>query len=84
MAKKSWGTSDKVQEARDRKNSSKKEAAEAEAKQKEEAYWSQHANPKGRKDAKREEQVRGRVTQPACRLLGALCVAPSRGRCIGR
>ncbi|KAL6782373.1 hypothetical protein ACKKBG_A06530 [Auxenochlorella protothecoides x Auxenochlorella symbiontica] len=67
MAKKSWGTSDKVQEARERKNSSKKEAAEAEAKQKEEAYWSQHANPKGRKDAKREEQERSREEAAARR-----------------
>ena len=33
------------------------------------AYWAQHENPKGRKDAKREEEVR-RGERPARRPQG--------------
>lgn len=60
MAKKSWGTSDKVQEARERKATGKAQAREAEAKAKDDAYWDAHANPRGKKDAKREAAERAR------------------------
>lgn len=67
--KSSWGVSEKVQEARDRKQQGKVEARHKEAKAKEDAYWAQHENPRTRKDSKREEEVcsgtRGRVCAPA-------------------
>lgn len=60
MAKKNWGTSDKVQEARERKAAGKQGARDAEAKAKEDAYWDAHANPRTKKDAKREAADRNR------------------------
>lgn len=58
--KKSLGTSEKVEEARERKSSAKKSAAAAAEREKEDTYWSQYDNPKGKKDAKREEAERKR------------------------
>lgn len=116
MPKKSgWGVSEKVQEARDRKQQAKVDARHKEAKAKEvsqqarrwerlaccpccmlfllalgagpppplllwltasrgysglgllqDAYWAQHDNPRGKKDAKREDEVR----QLACQACG--------------
>lgn len=56
MPKKSWGTNEKVEEARGKKAASKKDAQAKETKAKEDAYWQSHENPKGRKDVKREEE----------------------------
>lgn len=32
------------------------------------AYWDAHANPKAKRDQKREDQVRLAVTKPGCRF----------------
>lgn len=60
MPKKAWGTNEKVEAARDRKNASKATSAAAQKQSQEDEYWKQHDNPKGKKDVKKEEQVRMR------------------------
>lgn len=54
------GVSEKVAEARARKEQSKKAGAAASEKQKEDEYWDAHSNPKAKRDTKREEQERQR------------------------
>ncbi|PRW61227.1 coiled-coil domain-containing 124 [Chlorella sorokiniana] len=54
------GVNEKVQDARDRKAGAKKAAADAAAKAKDDAYWDVHANPKAKRDQKREDQERQR------------------------
>jgi fatty acid-binding protein DegV len=54
---KKMGVNEKVEAARDKKQAAKSAVKEKEEKSKEEAYWSAHDNPKGKKDVKREEAV---------------------------
>lgn len=56
-AKKSWGVNEKVAEARAAKAAAKSSGKASKEKEAEEAYWSQHANPSTKKDAKRAEDV---------------------------
>jgi len=48
---------EKAAEARQKKEDAKKSAASAKAAASEDAYWAAHANPKGKKDVKKEEEV---------------------------
>ncbi|KAI3432305.1 hypothetical protein D9Q98_003865 [Chlorella vulgaris] len=54
------GINDKAATARSRKEDSKKALQQQQAVAKEEEQWSQHANPKAKRDMKREEQERQR------------------------
>lgn len=56
--KAAWGVNEKVVEARERKQQAKAEARGKEAKAKEDAYWAAHENPRGKKDVKKEQEVR--------------------------
>ncbi len=60
---KKMGTNEKVENARDRKASAKASGQAAKAKQEDDSYWDAHANPKGKKDVKKEEQVGVRIVQ---------------------
>ena len=55
---KKMGMNEKVVEARQKKQDAKSSAVATKSKQEEDEYWSSHANPKGKKDAKREDEVR--------------------------
>lgn len=56
MAKKKISTNPKVEEARQKKQDAKAVKDAKAAKDKEDAYWSQHANPVAKRDLKRVEE----------------------------
>lgn len=56
--KSSWGVNEKSEAAKDRKNAKKSEQQKDISKQAEEDEWAAHANPKGKKEVKREEEQR--------------------------
>jgi hypothetical protein len=56
--KSSWGVNEKAEAAKDRKNANKSAKSAQQKEQAEEDEWAAHANPKGKKDVKREEEQR--------------------------
>lgn len=60
MAKKKLSTHPKVEEARQKKQEAKEAKSTKAARDKEDAYWSQHANPVAKRDVKRAEEEKRR------------------------
>lgn len=57
------GINEKAADARQKKQDAKSQAAATAKMKEDDDYWSAHANPKGKKDMKREEEV-GSLSHP--------------------
>jgi hypothetical protein len=62
---KKMGVNSKAEEARAKKSDAKASAASAKEKETEDAYWAAQQNPKGKKDAKREDEEKRRLEAAA-------------------